>query len=207
MESDIQGLAINITDRPVICQIARKGSVKVRVRGGPNKGRIQLVPGQEYQPLTVEPGEVVDVGGYAMSRAVNPENAEDVPTVIEQRSRGQVLPIWKAKAKTHRARVEARQAATESRKQKRTAAMDCATKAAEEGLAKRNLDAGLVQLCLMAYGERIVIAEDDETARVEWPTEEGSIESLPLDKGLDCMAMTFRSHLPKSPDVRGRQKK
>ncbi len=192
---DITGQAVNIDPNPVTFSVARRALVHQRNKDG----TISQVQGQVYIPTTVQPGEVIDVGAYAHQRADNPGMNDDVPTVIERRTAGKIVPLWKPRAKAHRERAEARQQAAHARETARAAAMETALEAANEGLAKRKLDAGMVELCMLAYGNRITIGEDNETARVEWPPShnDGTLRSLPLTEGLDLMAAEFLSRIEK----------
>jgi hypothetical protein len=191
--NEITGHAVNVTSSPVTYKVAERVSRHLRQPDG----SVRNLSRQEYVEYTVGPGEVVDVGGLAMPRAENAGNNNGVLTVIEARSRGAIVPLWKPKAQTYREQMRAREEAQAKSRARRAEAAAAAERTVRAGLAKRKLTAAQVELCWMAHSDRVVVGEDDQTPRVEWPDGDG-VESLPLDKGLDKMAAAIRAAMTTS---------
>lgn len=186
MNPSQSGLAVNVTSHDVTFKVSVPGLVDIPQRGG---GVAQKM-GHRREERTVKSGQVVDVGAYAHPRASSPENNNNVDTIIERRTRRAVVPLWKPLGAAYQERLAAAQGAEKSKALKRDAAEDLALKVVREGLAARKLNAGQIELCLMAYGSALEIGDDDETAFIHMP---GSDERLTLEKGLDRLAEEFRA--------------
>jgi len=203
----IETRAINISSSTATfrCAVPKTKMVQGYEEGGGGRIVRKMTQVQEEERFSIPPGAIIDAQGYARARVHAPDNFEVVPTVVEGKTRGAVVPIWHSKARKFLQRVAEEQALARHRDHVISEALS----GVEEGLRDRGVPSGLHVGLMMdridrmrGDGRLFVSTEDNVTILVQ----DGAARK-PLGQWLDEVALELMdTSVPaKKPKAAARQ--
>lgn len=193
----VETRAINITSSNATfrCAVGRTRLVHGYEEGGGGRIIQKMAQVQEYEDFTIPPGAVVDVQGYARARVSEPDKFEAVPTVIEAKTRGSVVPLWHSRARAYLQKLAEQQEIERHRQRVLAESMS----GIRQGLIARDVPPLHADLLLdraeklAATGDLFVSPEDNATVMVLV-----SDKRVKLGEWLDDMALQLLGATPQA---------